>query len=103
MDLNKIHSSEQPLLKRTDVTYRVAYENVTPSRHQLVALISKKEKGTVVVAHVYAHAGETIATVHARVYADEATAKAVEQGKLLAKQKPEAPAAEEAPAAAEAQ
>lgn len=91
MDLNKIHEAAQPLLKRTDVTYRVAYDAVTPSRHQLVELISKKEKGYVVVAHVYPHAGETTATVHARVYSDEATAKAVEQGKLLAKQRPEAP------------
>jgi small subunit ribosomal protein S24e len=92
MELNKIRTTEKPLLKRTDITYRIAYEGATPKRLDLVAAIAAKEKGLVIVRHVYALSGESIALVEASVYRDEAIAKAVEQPKLLAKQRPAAPA-----------
>lgn len=100
MELTQLTTTTNAILKRTDATFRAAYEGVTPSRHALVEAINKKHKGLVIVRHVYPHAGEQAATVHASVYSDEGMAGAVEQQKLLAKQKPAAPAAEAAPAEA---
>ncbi len=95
MELNKTHSVSVPLLKRTDVTYRVAFDGPTPNRLKLVEAIHKKEKGMVVVASIQPRSGEQVVIVTARVYADEAIANEVEQEKMLAKQKPKVAKVEE--------
>jgi len=95
MELTQLTTTTNTVLGRTDATFRVAYEGATPSRHAVVDSLSKKHKGLVLVRHVYTRAGEQAAVIHASVYSDEKTATAVEQAKLLAKQRP-APAAEPA-------
>lgn len=88
MELNKIHSAEQPLLKRSQRVYRVTVDGPTPSRIALAQAIGAKEKGTVVVSHVYTETGAQSALVHAAVYHDAAVAESLERANLLAKQKP---------------
>ena len=88
MELTQLTTTTNTVLKRTDATFRVAYEGATPSRLALVDAIAKKHKGLVIIRHVYTRAGEQAAVVHASVYADEKVAHSVEQVKLLAKQKP---------------
>jgi ribosomal protein S24E len=96
MEATKLETIQQPLLKRAVVTYRVAYDGATPSRVQLVQSISSKEKGTVVVTHVYTQQGQQTAIVHAHVYSDTKVSGAVERANLIAKQHPKAEAAETA-------
>jgi ribosomal protein S24E len=96
MDSNKTHSTEQPLLKRTVNTYRIAYEGATPARTAIVQHLASKEKGTVVVKTIYVQTGEQVAIVTACIYKDEKVANAVERANLLAKQQPKTPAAESA-------
>jgi ribosomal protein S24E len=93
MDFNKISKKEQPLLKRSEAVYTVACDGATTSRLQIAQSLSAKEKGTVVVTHIYPHNGGQTATVHARIYHDEAVAASLERANMLAKQKPK-PAAE---------
>jgi len=95
MELNKTHTAALPLLKRHDVTYRVAFDGPTPSRLKLVDAISKKEKGQVVVASIKPRSGEQVVVVNARIYADGAIATEVEQEKMLTKQKPKVAKVEE--------
>ena len=92
MDSNKIHTTEQPLLKRTLTTYRIAYEGATPARTAIVQHLSSKEKGTVVVKTIKVNNGEQSAIVTACIYKDAAVAQAVERANLLAKQQPKAEA-----------
>jgi ribosomal protein S24E len=92
MEITKTASTTNAVLKRTDATYRVVYEGATPSRHAVVDAIAKKEKGLVIVRHVYTGAGEQVATVVASVYADAAIAGVVERANLITKQKPAAAA-----------
>jgi ribosomal protein S24E len=95
MEVTKLETIQQPLLKRSVVVYRVAYEGATPARTALVQSLSTKEKGAVVVTHVYPLNGQQVAMVHAHVYADEKVRDAVERSNLVAKQQPKK-AAEEA-------
>ena len=92
MEANKTHTTEQPLLKRSLVSYRIAYDGPTPARTAIVQSLSTKEKGTVVVRHVYPIQGEQVAIVHANVYKDGKVADAVERKNMLAKQQPKAEA-----------
>lgn len=86
MESTTTFTQHQPLLKRTLHTYRIAYEGATPKRTDIVNHLSSKEKGTVVVTHIYPLNGEPVAIVHSHVYADAAIAAGVENSKLLAKQ-----------------
>jgi ribosomal protein S24E len=96
MEATKIQTTEQPLLKRSMVVYRIAYEGATPARTAIVQSLSTKEKGTVVVTNVHTINGEQAAYVHCNVYKDAAVAKAVERANMLAKQSPKAETAESA-------
>lgn len=88
MESTKTETIDQPLLKRTAVVYRVAFEGATPARTALVQHLSGKEKGTVVVTNVYPRNGQQVATVHAHVYADDNVRDSVERANLIAKQQP---------------
>jgi ribosomal protein S24E len=96
MESTKLHTTEQPLLKRKTVVYRIAFEGTTPARTAIVQSLSTKEKGTIVVTQILPENGQQVAIVHAHVYSDAVVAAAVERENLLAKQQPKAEAKEEA-------
>jgi ribosomal protein S24E len=90
MESTRVQATEQPLLKRTHAAYRISYEGATPSRTSVVQHLSSKEKGTVVVTHLYTQQGQQVAHVECYIYKDAAVAKAVTRENLLAKQQPKA-------------
>ena len=90
MESTKLQTTEQPLLKRSAIVFRVAFEGATPARTAIVQSLSAKEKGTVVVHHVYTIQGAQTALVHAHVYKDTSVPSFVERANLLAKQQPKA-------------
>mgnify|MGYP006358457651 CR=1 FL=1 len=83
---------EQPLLNRLSVVYKITTDGPTTKRLDLVNAIAAKEKGTVVVTHIYPLTGQQASIVHARIYKNDEAAQ-VEQARMLTKQKaPAAPA-----------
>ncbi len=76
MDVNVQHKEEKPLLQRTDVTARVAYEGATPQRQALkdsVAHALKAPADHVIIRKITTEFGKQAAIVEASVY-KEATA-----------------------------
>lgn len=73
MDINIQHKEEKPLLHRTDVTVRVAYEGATPQRSALREAIAHALKASadhVVVRQIQTEFGKQAATVQVSVYKD---------------------------------
>lgn len=78
MDVNVQHKEEKPLLHRTDVRARVAYEGATPQRAQLrdkLAHELKAQAPHVIVRRVTTEFGKQAVIVEASVYK---TAEALE-------------------------
>lgn len=102
MDVNIQHKEEKPLLHRTDVRVRVAYEGATPQRMQLrdtVASAVKAEAGNVIIRRISTEFGKQAALVEASVYKDAAALERFEPGHMqkrhgLDKKEEAAPAAE---------
>ncbi len=92
MESTKLSSHAQPALKRAQNAYRIVYEGATPARVSIVQHLSTKEKGAVVVTHIYTETGNQSAVVNAYVYSDEKVAAAITNDKMLAKQQPKAAA-----------
>jgi small subunit ribosomal protein S24e len=79
MDVNVQQREEKPLLQRTDVKVRVAYEGATPKRQALrdqVAHALKQPVEHIIIRKVDTEFGHQAAIISASVYAD---AKAIEQ------------------------
>jgi ribosomal protein S24E len=79
MDVNVQHKEEKPLLQRTDVKVRVAYQGATPQRNSLrdsVAHALKAPAEHVIIRKIETEFGNQSALVEASVYKD---AKAIEQ------------------------
>jgi small subunit ribosomal protein S24e len=71
MDVNVQHKEEKPLLNRTDVRARVAYEGATPQRQSLrdsVAHALKAPADHVVVRRITTEFGKQAAIVEASIY-----------------------------------
>ena len=76
MDVNVQHKEEKPLLHRTDVRVRVAYQGATPQRQSLrdsVASALKAPADHVVVRRITTEFGNQAALVEASVYKDVAS------------------------------
>ena len=73
MDVNVQHKEEKPLLHRSDVRVRVAYEGATPSRTTLketVAGVIKAPVEHVVIRQIKTEFGKQAATINVSVYKD---------------------------------
>jgi small subunit ribosomal protein S24e len=71
MDVTIQHKEEKPLLQRTDVRARVAYEGATPQRLALrdsVAHALKAEATHIIVHRITTEFGKQAAIVEASVY-----------------------------------
>jgi ribosomal protein S24E len=100
MDSTRLQITEQPALRRSAVVYKILVDGATPARTAVAQHLATKEKGTVVVPHLYPTTGRQAVLAHAFVYKDASTAAALTRPNLLAKQQPKAePKAEEVPAA----
>ena len=79
MDVSVQHKEEKPLLSRTDIKVRVAYEGATPKRADLkvsVAHTMKVPAENVIIRKITTEFGKQAAIVNASAYKD---AKALEQ------------------------
>ncbi len=92
MESTKIQEVKQPLLKRTEAVYRIAFEGATPARTAIVQHLSSKEKGTVIVKSIKNHQGQQTLIATVSIYTDDKVAQSVERGNLIAKQQPKAAA-----------
>jgi ribosomal protein S24E len=75
MDVNIQHKEEKPLLHRTDVRARVAYEGATPQRQALrdsLAHAVKAPAEHVIIRQISTEFGKQAAIVTASVYKDAA-------------------------------
>ena len=102
MDVNIQHKEEKPLLHRTDVTVRVAYEGATPQRAKLreeVASALKAPADHIIIRQIKTEFGKQAAIVSASVYKD---AKMLEQFEPKHQKKRHGIAVEEAKPAAPA-
>jgi ribosomal protein S24E len=93
MNFTTITSTHNPLLARIDTLYRVAFTGATPSRHAIVQSLnanerSAKEKGLVIVRHIYVRSGDHEATILVSTYTDPMVAENVERASLIKKQTP---------------
>jgi len=73
MEINIQHKEEKPLLQRTDITARVAYEGATPQRAALrehVAAALKAPADHLIIRQITTEFGKQAAIVHASLYAD---------------------------------
>ena len=97
----KIMEQKNSALSRKDITAEVTFENTTPSRQQLKQSIATKAKAKpelLIVKNVYNDYGQRKAIVHAHLYEDEESMKAIEYPKMLEKNAvKEEPKKEEAP------
>ena len=87
MEVKKL-SENKTALPRTEVTFEVRYEAVTPSRLELLDELSKKlksKKELTVIKKVNNHYGSKVSEVEVLVYDDEKTMKALETKVLLDK------------------
>jgi len=83
-----ISKEEQPLLKRTVIKARIAFEGKTPSRQEVrrkLAKALKAKEELLIIKHIYTGFGERSAEIHAALYERLEDAKAVEHAKLLEK------------------
>lgn len=107
MDLNITKQEKQPLLLRTEIIAEITFEGKTPSRYDLVKMISKKLKikpELTLVKHIYTEFGSQKANVEAYTYED-AKVMGVLEKKIRAIKEPKKeepkPTPAEAPASAE--
>ena len=73
MDLNITKQEKQPLLSRTEIIAEITFEGKTPSRYDLVKIISKKLKikpELTLVKHIYTEFGSQKANVEVYTYED---------------------------------
>jgi len=82
MDLNITKQEKQPLLSRTEIIAEITFEGKTPSRYDLVKMISKKLKikpELTLVKHIYTEFGSQKANIEAYTYEDAKIMKVLEK------------------------
>ena len=85
MEVTIQHKEEKPLLHRTDVRARVAYEGATPQRTQLRDKLESELKTTaknVIVRRIATEFGNQAVVVEASVYKDEQALEQYEPGHM---------------------
>lgn len=92
MDVNIQHKEEKPLMHRTDVRARVAYEGATPTRQAIrdsVAHTLKAPVETLVIRQISTEFGKQAAIVTASVYKDAAALEQFEPKHMKKRHNPE--------------
>lgn len=86
----KIEKKEaNPLLKRIDVTSRVAFQGATPSKKDVIKAVAKAagaKEELIVVKEIKTAFGSQVAIVTAHVYNDRETLEKLEHTSMLKKQ-----------------
>lgn len=93
MDL-KIVKEEKSALPRKEIKCELVYEQVTPSRSQIVQSIASKTKAKdtlIIVKNIYTTYGDKKAKINAYIYDNEDAMNAIEYKKMVEKNKPKAP------------
>lgn len=88
MDITVTNQKENPLLSRNEVTAKVIFEKVTPSRKDIQGELAKKVKAKpelFIVKKIDTAYGDTSAIVTAYAYSDEAVMKRIERQNLVEK------------------
>ena len=106
MEITIQNETDNKVLSRKEMTVRIHYEGVTPSRKDVQQAIASKvgaKAPMTVIRTIQNSFGDTAAVATVMVYSDEASMKANERENLLAKHAGhgEEPATEEAPASEE--
>ena len=102
MDFNVTKEEQRPLLHRKDVSARIAYEAVTPSRADIRKAAAEKLKAKeelVLVTKVIPEVGSPSASVELRVYDNAEEMKKIEYPFTMKRHGMEEKKAEAAPAA----
>jgi len=90
MDIDIIEEADNPMLHRTDVRFRVAHDEATPSRLSVrdsLAATLNKDAEEVVVRELDTKFGMRETIGYAKVYERPADAQAVEQAHMLERNK----------------
>jgi len=86
MEITVKSQEKKPLLKRTEVLARVAYQGATPSRKDLRGSLAKSLKADeklVVIREILTNYGDQVANVKVFVYEDEASLKLLESAAIM--------------------
>jgi small subunit ribosomal protein S24e len=97
MDIEIVDKDENPMLHRTDVTFRVIHNEATPSRLSVrdsLAAMLNKDASEVVIREIDTKYGMRKSVGHAKVYDTADDARAVEQDHMLDRNKIDAGEAE---------
>ena len=93
MDIDIVSEEENPMLRRTDVSFEVTHDEATPERLSVrdsLAAVLNKDAEEVVVRHLDTRFGMRKTIGEARVYDTPAAARDVEQEYMLDRNKIEA-------------
>ncbi len=93
MELELVSEKENPMLRRTDVTFEVTHDDATPERLSVrdsLAAMLNKDANEVVVRHLDTKFGMRKTLGEARVYETPDVARDVEQDHMLERNKIEA-------------
>ena len=90
MDIDIVSEEENPMLRRTDVSFEVTHDEATPERLSVrdsLAAILNKDAEEVVVRHLDTRFGMRKTIGEARVYDTPAAARDIEQEHMLDRNK----------------
>ncbi len=90
MEIEIIEESENPMLHRTDVTFRVVHDEATPERLSVrdsLAAKLNKDADEVVIRDLNTKFGMRTTIGRAKVYDDDAVAKEIEREYVLERNK----------------
>jgi small subunit ribosomal protein S24e len=91
MNLDIVNEKENNLLHRTEINARITFEKETPSRAEIVKLISAKKnvpENLVVVTNIRQEYGLRVAHADVRIYDSESAMKQIEKEYMIKRHQP---------------
>jgi small subunit ribosomal protein S24e len=88
MDIHVVSKEARPLLKRTEVEARIAFQGATPTKKQVVEAVAKAtgaKHDLVIVRKITTNFGDQSAAVSARIYDDKKSLETLELKATLKK------------------